>query len=161
MSIATVSPAVSGSEDVPLAQVDKIGTSEIMSFLALVASLLTVFFGKDFGIVQNARLIAEVAVFLIPMATGFARAIKHHGVAHANALVTVAQIKAAADALIAAQQTAAPGSPTPASATASAPSDPGGPSVSYGYSPDNPTLAGRHAAADVGADLPVTVLDAA
>lgn len=153
------SPAVSGNEDIPLSKVDKIGTSEVLAAVALVASLATALFGHDFGITKNAQAIAQAAVIIIPMATSFARSHKHRGIALANAQVVIAQIKAASDALIAAQKTAAPGAPAPQSATTSAPSDPGGPTVTYGYSPDNPAVPGRHA--DVGADLPITVLDAA
>lgn len=153
----TTPAGASGSEDVPLAEVSQVGLSEVMSIIALVASIATVLFGRDFGIAANAKLLAEAAVFLIPMATGFARAIKHHGVAHANALVTVAQIEAAARALIAAQQTAAPGAPTPDSATATTATATAAPTVAYGYDGDS-AVVGKHVAGDIGADLPVTDL---
>lgn len=153
-----VPPAVSGTEDVPLATVKNVGSSEILATIALVASLATALFGHDFGITKNAQLIAQVAVFIIPMATGFARSHKHRGIALANAQVIIAQIEAASKALVAAQQTAPAGTPTPQSATTSAPSEPGGPTVTYGYSPDA-AEPGRHAATDVGADLPVVELD--
>lgn len=143
---------LSGSEDVPLAEV-KVGLSEVLQMLALVASLATALFGHDFGITKNAQAIAQLAVVLIPMGMALARSIKHKGVAHANALVTVAQIEAAARALIAAQQKAAPGSPAPDSATATAPTATAAPTVAYGYDGEPPTTA-KHAATE-DLDLPV------
>lgn len=156
MTSPTVSPAVSGTEDIPLAQVKNVGVSELLSIIGLLSSIAVAFFGQDFGIAKNAQILAEAGVFLIPMATGFARSHKHRGIALANAQVVIAQIKAASDALIAAQKAAPPGAPAPQSATTSAPSEPGGPSVTYGY---EPVPEGRHAAGDVGADLPVVSLD--
>lgn len=151
--------ALSGSEDIPLAEV-KVGLSEVLQVLALIASLATALFGHDFGITKNAQAIAQLAVFLIPMGMAVARSIKHKGVAHANALVTVAQIEAAARALVAAQQKAQPGGPTPDSATATAPTPTTPPTVAVGY--DGAAPVGRHEADDLG--LPVqtvsTTLDA-
>lgn len=158
MTTSTVSPAVSGTEDIPLAEVKTVGPSEVLAFLGWLASVVTALFGHDFGITKNAQVLAQGAVFLIPMAQSFARSHKHRGIAQANAQVIIAQIKAASDALVAAQKAATPGAPAPQSATTSAPSDPGGPTVTYGYSADNPAVQSP-GAADVGADLPVVPLD--
>lgn len=152
----TTQPLTSGTEDIPLAQVKTVGPSEILAFLAWVASVATALFGHDFGITKNAQVLAQAGVFLIPMVQSFARSHKHRGIAQANAQVIVAQIEAATKALVAAQQAAAPGGPVPQSATTSAPSSAGGPSVTYGYDPTVTSTAN----AVVGSDLPVVDADA-
>ena len=55
---------------------------------------LTAVFGHDWGVSAHAQLIAEQAVVLLPIALGLFRAIKHHGVANANAVVVAQQVAA-------------------------------------------------------------------
>lgn len=77
--------------DTPLASVPAVGLSETVTIVTLIGSALTVLFGKDWGVVANAQHYAGLAVVLLPIGLGFARAIKHHAATTANAGVVEAQ----------------------------------------------------------------------
>ena len=79
------------SQDIPLASV-RVGLSEIVLLITMLGSLLTAVFGQDWGVGVHAQQIAEKGVILLPVALGLFRAIKHHGVANANAVVVAQQI---------------------------------------------------------------------
>lgn len=131
---------VSGNTDVPLATVNTAGLSEILGVLALIASLCTALLGHDFGITKNAQAIAQAAVIIIPVALSFSRAIKHHGIAHANAIVLAAQLGQGVYDISTARHAAAPLAPFPAAAEPVA---------------DPPTDVTLPQPPDVGADLPI------
>ena len=73
------------------ASVPAVGLSETVTIVTLIGSALTVLFGKDWGVVANAQHYAGLAVVLLPIGLGFARAIKHHAATTANAGVVEAQ----------------------------------------------------------------------
>lgn len=81
----------SGSEDVPLAEVKNLGPSEIASFLVILGSFLMLLFGDDFGLRERAQEFAAIAIGMATVGTSIARALKHVGVANANATVIAAQ----------------------------------------------------------------------
>lgn len=74
----------------------KIGLSEILLLLGFISSILTSYFGHDWGISKNAQALAGLGVILIPALTGLIRAQKHRGAQQANATVAAAQLQAAA-----------------------------------------------------------------
>ena len=78
--------------DAPLASVPALGLSEIVTVLTLIGSALTALYGKDWGIAANAQHYAGIAVVLLPIGLGLARAIKHHAATTANANVAVSQV---------------------------------------------------------------------
>lgn len=80
-----------GTEDIPLAKVQK-GFSELVAVLAALSTLLITVFGHDFGVAQSITQITAVGPIVLPIGIGLSRAIKHKGVAHANAIVLAAQI---------------------------------------------------------------------
>lgn len=84
--------------DAPLAKVPAFGPTEIVSILVTIGGLLTALFGMDWGISAHAEQIVSAGYIIGPFVLGLSRAIKHHGAAHANASVYVAQLaKAAAE----------------------------------------------------------------
>lgn len=74
----------------------KSGFSEALAALAFLSSLLTSYFGQDWGISKNAQAIAGLGVIIIPALTGLIRAIKHRSAQQANAAVAAAKIQATA-----------------------------------------------------------------
>ena len=75
-----------------------IGFSEIFGLVSFVASLLTVTFGHDFGVGDNAQNLATLAVALVPIGIALSRAIKHRGTDAATAVITAARISAVGSA---------------------------------------------------------------
>jgi len=84
--VTTPSP----SQDIPLAEV-KIGLSEITVILSLICSAVTAIWGDEWDLSAKVPQVAAYAVVLLPIGLAIARAIKHHGVARANAIVIAAQ----------------------------------------------------------------------
>lgn len=90
-------PPSNDSQDVPLATVAPFGPSELAAFIAILGGLLATFFGDDFGLRAQAQQLAPLAFALASVGLGIARAIKHHGVAHSNAVVLAARPALPAD----------------------------------------------------------------
>ena len=80
----------STSPDVPMFGV-KIGPSEITIFLTILASLLTLIFHKDWGLSAHIQNIAAQALYVLPIALGAFRTLKHWIATHNNAKVAVAK----------------------------------------------------------------------
>lgn len=91
----TTAAAAAGNSDAPTAVVKAIGPSEVTAILVVVAGLLDSYFGQDWGLGKNAQALGLLVAALAGVGMSIARAIKHHGAAHANAAVYVAQLNAA------------------------------------------------------------------
>lgn len=87
-------PELSRHEDVPLAKVQPIGPSEVASFLTILGGFLVLLLGDDFGVRAHAQEWGALMVGMATVGTSIARAIKHHGVAQANAKVLEARTSA-------------------------------------------------------------------
>ena len=82
--------------DAPVASVPGKYISELTSVVALIAALLVIFFGKDFGVAKHAQDLMPLVLAVVPAFMSASRAFKHHSAAIANAQVYTAQIAAVA-----------------------------------------------------------------
>src|SRR4051794_37671735 len=67
-------------------------SSFLLAVIALASSMLTAYFGHDFGLARNAQNLAAVGVFLVPGFYALSRAIQH--AAHHKAVAQVAVARA-------------------------------------------------------------------
>lgn len=69
-----------------------IGPTEIVTFLGLLASLLTMIFHTSFGLDANIQQVSASALIVLPIALGVLRSFKHAVKARSAVAVAVAQI---------------------------------------------------------------------
>ena len=88
-------PASISNIDAPVASVSGKYISEVTSVVALIAALLGIFFGKDFGVTRHVQDLLPLVLAVVPAFMSASRAFKHSSAALANAQVYSAQIAAA------------------------------------------------------------------
>ena len=87
---------ITGNLDAPVASVAGKYISEATSAVALIAALMGIFLGSDFGINQHVQDLMPLVLAVVPAFMSISRAFKHASAANANAQVYVAQIAAVA-----------------------------------------------------------------
>ena len=89
-------PASTSNIDAPVASVSGKYISEVTSVVALIAALLGIFFGKDFGVTRHVQDLLPLVLAVVPASMSISRAFKHSSAVLANARVYTAQMAAAA-----------------------------------------------------------------
>ena len=85
---------ITGNVDAPVASVAGKYISEITSVIALIAALLVIFIGKDFGVAKHAQDLMPLVLAVVPAFMSLSRAFKHSSAVIANAQVYAAQTAA-------------------------------------------------------------------